>query len=120
MNYYEEIKQELINNIDVGNNAWQKSKTALIGYTLEHIIIKIDEDDYINRLLIWSMVLDEFMSEVYKDSYLFTFIKAKYYFRTNTRNILKVLNITYDEFNYIRNKIIICIYEKTKKYKLYQ
>ena len=49
----DERKSSMINHIDVGASAWNKSKTQLKGYTLEDIVEEFDNDQRIQRFCKW-------------------------------------------------------------------
>ena len=67
----ENRKQELIDEINVGSEAWKRSKSSMNGYTLEDVIERIDDDYQLNRLKNWSIALDKLLIDISGNDLLF-------------------------------------------------
>ncbi|MGN1268602.1 MAG: hypothetical protein ACI4U0_03805 [Candidatus Aphodocola sp.] len=98
-----------------------KSKTQIYGHTIEDIIIRIDEDDRISRLLSWKKLLDNFFFNLYiSDDYvLSSFCKLKYLQNKNDEQIHIALDLSSEEIKYLDVKIKSFIYDKAKRLYLY-
>ncbi len=117
----EQRREELLGTLNDGKDSWMKSKTQIYGHTIEDIIIRIDEDDRISRLLSWKKLLDNFFFNLYiNDDYvLSSFCKLKYLQNKNDEQIHIALDLNSDEIKYLDVKIKSFIYDKAKRLYLY-
>ncbi len=117
----EQRREELLGTLNDGKDSWMKSKTQIYGHTIEDIIIRIDEDDRISRLLSWKKLLDNFFFNMYiNDDYvLSSFCKLKYLQNKNDEQIHIALDLNSEEIKYLDVKIKSFIYDKAKKLYLY-
>ena len=117
----EQRREELLGTLNDGKDSWMKSKTQIYGHTIEDIIIRIDEDDRISRLLSWKKLLDNFFFNLYiSDDYvLSSFCKLKYLQNKNDEQIHIALDLSSDEIKYLDVKIKSFIYDKAKRLYLY-
>jgi hypothetical protein len=117
----EQRREELLGTLNDGKDSWMKSKTQIYGHTIEDIIIRIDEDDRISRLLSWKKLLDNFFFNLYiNDDYvLSSFCKLKYLQDKNDEQIHIALDLNSDEIKYLDVKIKSFIYDKAKRLYLY-
>ena len=117
----EQRREELLGTLNDGKDSWMKSKTQIYGHTIEDIIIRIDEDDRISRLLSWKKLLDNFFFNLYiNDDYvLSSFCKLKYLQNKNDEQIHIALDLNLDEIKYLDVKIKSFIYDKAKRLYLY-
>ena len=63
-------KEKVFDEINVSNEAWKRSKSAVIGYTIEDVILRIDDDYLIKRLNIWKVVISKFLNTISKEKLL--------------------------------------------------
>ena len=117
----EQRREELLGTLNDGKDSWMKSKTQIYGHTIEDIIIRIDEDDRISRLLSWKKLLDNFFFNLYiNDDYvLSSFCKLKYLQNKNDEQIHIALDLNSEEIKYLDVKIKSFIYDKAKRLYLY-
>ncbi len=117
----EQRREELLGTLNDGKDSWMKSKTQIYGHTIEDIIIRIDEDDRISRLLSWKKLLDNFFFNLYiSDDYvLSSFCKLKYLQNKNDEQIHIALDLSSEEIKYLDVKIKSFIYDKAKRLYLY-
>ena len=120
-NLIEKRREEILGTLNDGKDSWMKSKTQIYGHTLEDIIIRIDEDDRISRLLAWKKLLDDFFFNLYvSDDYvLSSFCKLKYLENKNDEQINIALDLSFEEIKFLDVKIKSFIYEKAKRLYLY-
>ena len=120
-NLIEKRREEILGTLNDGKDSWMKSKTQIYGHTLEDIIIRIDEDDRISRLLAWKKLLDDFFFNLYvSDDYvLSSFCKLKYLENKNDEQINIALDLSSEEIKFLDVKIKSFIYEKAKRLYLY-
>ena len=120
-NLIEKRREEILGTLNDGKDSWMKSKTQIYGHTIEDIIIRIDEDDRISRLLAWKKLLDDFFFNLYvSDDYvLSSFCKLKYLENKNDEQINIALDLSSEEIKFLDVKIKSFIYEKAKRLYLY-
>ena len=120
-NLIEKRREEILGTLNDGKDSWMKSKTQIYGHTIEDIIIRIDEDDRISRLLAWKKLLDNFFFNLYvSDDYvLSSFCKLKYLENKNDEQINIALDLSSEEIKFLDVKIKSFIYEKAKRLYLY-
>ena len=120
-NLIEKRREEILGTLNDGKDSWMKSKTQIYGHTIEDIIIRIDEDDRISRLLAWKKLLDDFFFNLYvSDDYvLSSFCKLKYLENKNNEQINIALDLSSEEIKFLDVKIKSFIYEKAKRLYLY-
>ncbi len=120
-NLIEKRREEILGTLNDGKDSWMKSKTQIYGHTIEDIIIRIDEDDRISRLLAWKKLLDDFFFNLYiSDDYvLSSFCKLKYLQNKNDEQIHIALDLSSEEIKYLDVKIKSFIYDKAKRLYLY-
>ena len=117
----EKRREEILGTLNDGKDSWMKSKTQIYGHTLEDIIIRIDEDDRISRLLSWKKLLDDFFFHLYIDDdyVLSSFCKLKYLENKNDEQLNIALDITPEEIKFLDVKIKSYIYEMAKRIYMY-
>ena len=117
----EKRREEILGTLNDGKDSWMKSKTQIYGHTIEDIIIRIDEDDRISRLLSWKKLLDDFFFHLYvNDDYvLSSFIKLKYLENKNDEQLNIALDLTPEEIKFLDVKIKSFIYETAKRMYMY-
>lgn len=114
-------KKQLLETINEGKDAWEKSKSQIVGHTIEDVIIQIDEDGIIKRLNKYKKFLNDFFFNLYiNEDFVFSaYIKLKYLRRKNEQFIEDKLNLSFDEINFIDDKLKRYIYNEAVKYRLY-
>ncbi len=117
----EKRREEILGTLNDGKDSWMKSKTQIYGHTIEDIIIRIDEDDRISRLLSWKKLLDDFFFHLYVDDdyVLSSFVKLKYLENKNDEQINIALDLTSEEIKFLDVKIKSFIYETAKRMYMY-
>lgn len=90
----EHRKNELIDTINVSNNAWLKSKKQ-DGNSMEDIIARFDEDRKILRLKKWQSFLISFFNilKKFERPLYYQFIDLKYIQKKDNKEIMEQLNL---------------------------
>lgn len=116
----EKRRKELIDNINVGINSWSKSKTQIIGYTIEDTVIKFEEDAKIIRLKKWKKLLDDFFFQLYiNDDYILSsFCKLKYLDKKDD-DLKTFLDLNKEEIRFFDSTMKSYIYDKAIDAHLY-
>lgn len=117
----ENRRNTIIDSINSGMDSWSKSKTQIIGYTLEETVIKLDEDNVINRLKKWKKLLDEFFLSLYTDDdyVLSSFCKLKYLEKKDDYDLKILLDLNKEEINYLDSRIKSNLFDKAFQLHLY-
>ena len=117
----EKRRKELIDNINVGIDSWSKSKTQIIGYTIEDTVIKFEEDGKIIRLKKWKKLLDDFFFQLYiNDDYILSsFCKLKYLDKKDDYDLKTFLDLNKEEIRFFDSTMKSYIYDKAIEEHLY-
>ena len=112
-NLIEKRKKDLIENINISNNAWLKSLNESAN-TLEDVVIKFDSDKTILKLKRWKLLINSFNSRLYdnENPVYYWLIRLKYMDKVEENTLLEKLDIDKEE---LKN---LDIYLKWKLYCL--
>lgn len=114
------IKQreiQIIDSVNVSNNAWIKSLKEKSN-TTEDQAIKLIEDKLIKEYKEWQVFLKKILVFLYekKISY-YKYLKLKYFIKKDNKEIMKALKIDSERLKILRVKLIEFIYESKNKGK---
>lgn len=115
----EERKRELLDEVNTSSDAWRKSKTSVIGYTLEDVFERIEDDYRINRLKDWNLVFEKYLIDISGNDLLYDFFYSKYIGKKTSREIMSKLHINADEYLNLDSKLKSSIYNLCKKEKIF-
>lgn len=122
-NYYKinllirEREMELIDSVNISNNAWIKSLKETSN-TIENQAIKLVEDNLIKEYREWQVFLKKilvFLCEN-KPTY-YKYLKLKYFLNKEDEEIRKLLKIDFERLKILKVKLIEFIYENENKDK---
>lgn len=113
-----EREMDLIDSINVSNNAWIKSLNETSN-TTEDQVIKIIEDNLIKEYKEWQVFLKKilvFLCE--KQPLYYNYLKLKYFLNKDETEIIKLLKVDSNKFKILKVKLIEFIYEIKNKENL--
>ena len=109
---------DLIDSINVSNNAWIKSINETSN-TMEDQAIKIIDDNLIKEYKEWQVFLKKilvFLCE--KNPIYYKYLKLKYFLNKEDFEIIKLMKIDSKKIKFLKAKLIEFIYEIKKKEKI--
>lgn len=112
-----EREMELIDSVNISNNAWIKSLKETSN-TIENQAIKLIEDNLIKEYKEWQVFLKKilvFLCEN-KPTY-YKYLKLKYFLNKEDEEIRKLLKIDFERLKILKVKLIEFIYENENKDK---
>lgn len=112
-----EREMELIDSVNISNNAWIKSLKETSN-TIENQAIKLIEDNLIKEYREWQVFLKKilvFLCEN-KPTY-YKYLKLKYFLNKEDEEIRKLLKIDFERLKILKVKLIEFIYENENKDK---
>ena len=115
----EKRRRELLGEINVGSEAWKRSKTSLMGYTLEDIVERIDDDYLINRLRDWDIVLEQLVADISDNDLLYAFFDNKYFQRKSIRETMSKLHIDLDKYKNLDSKLKHHLYKICRRENIF-
>lgn len=106
-----EREMQIIESINVSNNAWIKSlKTT--SNTTEDQIIKLLEDNKIKEYKEWQVFLKRILAFLYENKKLYyKYLKLKYFLNKEDKEIVKLLKIDSKKLKILKIKLIEFIYK---------
>lgn len=102
---------DLIDSINVSNNAWIKSIKDTSN-TMEDQAIKIIDDNIIKEYKEWQVFLKKilvFLCE--KKSIYYKYLKLKYFLNKDDLEIIKLMKIDYKKIKILKNKLIEFVFK---------
>ena len=102
---------DLIDSINVSNNAWIKSIKDTSN-TMEDQAIKIIDDNLIKEYKEWQVFLKKilvFLCE--KKSIYYKYLKLKYFLNKDDLEIIKLMKIDYKKIKILKNKLIEFVFK---------
>ncbi len=108
---------QIIDSVNVSNNAWVKSLKETSN-TIEDQVIKLIEDDLIKEYKEWQVFLKKilvFLCE--KKMVYYKYLKLKYFLKKDDKEIMRALKIDSERLKILRVKLIEFIYENKNKGK---
>lgn len=108
---------QIIDSVNVSNNAWVKSLKETSN-TTEDQVIKLIEDDLIKEYKEWQVFLKKilvFLCE--KKMVYYKYLKLKYFLKKDDKEIMRALKIDSERLKILRVKLIEFIYENKNKGK---
>lgn len=112
-----EREMELIDSVNISNNAWIKSLKET-SKTIENQAIKLVEDNLIKEYREWQVFLKKilvFLCEN-KPTY-YKYLKLKYFLNKEDEEIRKLLKIDFERLKILKVKLIEFIYKNENKDK---
>ena len=113
-----EREMDLIDSINVSNNAWIKSLNESSN-TIEDQVIKIIEDNLIKEYKEWQVFLKKilvFLCE--KKPIYYKYLKLKYFLNKDDLEIVRLMKIDSKKIKFLKAKLIEFIYEIKNKEKI--
>ena len=110
----EEIKNGLINSVNVSGSAWRKGITVC-NNTLENQVIKIIENKKILEFKRWQVLIKKvlaFLLQKYPKYY--DFITQKYFQKKSKDEIERTLKFDFKKQKIIKDKLIEFVYKNAK------
>lgn len=110
----DEIKDGLINSVNVSGSAWRKGITVC-NNTLENQVIKIIENKKILEFKRWQVLIKKvlvFLLQKYPKYY--DFINLKYFKKQSKDEIEKTLKFDFKKQKIIKDKLIEFVYKNAK------
>lgn len=117
-NLIREREIDLIDSINVSNNAWIKSINETSN-TIEDQAIKIIDDGLIKEYKKWQVFLKKilvFLCE--KKPIYYKYLKLKYFLNKDDLEIVRLMKIDSKKIKFLKAKLIEFIYEIKKKEKI--
>ena len=119
INYLIKIREtDLIDSINVSNNAWIKSINQTSN-TIEDQAIKIIDDGLIKEYKKWQVFLKKilvFLCE--KKPIYYKYLKLKYFLNKDDLEIVRLMKIDSKKIKFLKAKLIEFIYEIKNKEKI--
>lgn len=122
-NYYKinylikEREMDLIDSVDVSNNAWISSlkKTS---NTIEDQAIKLIDDNLIKEYKEWQVFLKKILVFLCENKTIYyKYLNLKYFLKKDDKEITKLLKIDFERIKILKVKLIEFIYEIKNKDK---
>ena len=110
----DEIKNGLINSVNVSGSAWRKGRTVC-NNTLENQVIKIIENKRILEFKRWQVLIKKvlaFLLQKYPKYY--DFITQKYFQKKSKDEIERTLKFDFKKQKIIKDKLIEFVYKNAK------
>lgn len=110
----DEIKDGLINSVNVSGSAWRKGITVC-NNTLENQVIKIIENKKILEFKRWQVLIKKvlvFLLQKYPKYY--DFINLKYFKKQSKDEIEEILKFDFKKQKIIKDKLIKFVYKNVK------
>ncbi len=110
----DEIKEGLINSVNVSGSAWRKGITVC-NNTLENQVIKIIENRKIMELKRWQVLIKKVLAFlVQKYPKYYDFVKIKYFQKRSKDEIKQALKFDSKKQKIIKDKLIEFVYKNAK------
>lgn len=102
---------DLIDSINVSNNAWIKSINN-IGNTMEDQAIKIIDDNLIKEYKDWQVFLKKILVFLYeKKPIYYKYLKLKYFLNKDDIEIIKLMKIDSKKIKVLKDKLIEFVFK---------
>ena len=115
----ENRKLELIDKINTSCYEWNRSKTSITSNTIDDIVDNFETDYTLNRLAKWKETIEKYLKGISYNNLIRRFINNKYFLNASTNEVMKHLNINYNEYCFLDNIIKKSLYKMCEKEKLY-
>lgn len=113
-----EREMELIDSVNVSNNAWIKSLKETSN-TTEDQVIKIIDDNLIKEYKEWQVFLKKILAFLCKNKPIYyKFLKLKYFLNKDELEIIKLMKIDSKGIKILKVKLIELIYKIKNNEKL--
>lgn len=110
----DEIKDGLINSVNVSGSAWRKGITVC-NNTLENQVIKIIENKKILEFKRWQVLIKKVLAFLMqKYSKYYDFINLKYFQKQSKDEIEETLKFDFKKQKIIKDKLIEFVYKNAK------
>ena len=112
INYLIKIREtDLIDSINVSNNAWIKSIKDTSN-TMEEQAIKIIDDNLIKEYKEWQVFLKKILVFLYeKKPIYYKYLKLKYFLNKDDLEIIKLMKIDSKKIKILKNKLIEFVFK---------
>lgn len=112
-----EREEDIIDNADVGHNAWIKGINNESN-SVENQAIRLIEDKKLIKLKKWQVFLKRELAFLCKDFSVGNYIKLKYYEKRTKEEIKEILKMSFNKQKRLDDLVIKSIYKKAKNSKI--